>query len=159
MSLEVIAAASYLVITLNRRKRRKKPRWWRRELYVNSEEVQNVFFNKLLADDEALFKNFTRMSKEDFDFLLEKVSPIIRKCDTNFRDAIPTYVRLLLTLRYLASGDTYSSLKYLFRISEPSISRIIPEVCKTLVNVLHDFVKVRTTFIISTLIFIVTKNS
>lgn len=142
MSLQTVAAAAYLVIALNRKRKRTKPRWWRRELYVGGQEARNDFYNKLIADDEALFRNFTRMSREDFEYLLEKISPIVRKSDTNFREAIPAHVRLLVTLRYLATGDSYPSLMYLFRISEPSISRIIPEVCRALTDVLHDFVKV-----------------
>lgn len=142
MSLQTIAAAAYLVIAINRKKKRRKHRWWRRELYVDGQETRNNLYNKLLADDEALFLNFTRMSKEDFEYLLEKVSPIIKKDDTNFREVISPRVRLLVTLRYLATGDSYPSLMYLFRISEPSISRIIPEVCRALIDILHDFVRV-----------------
>ncbi|CAH1990031.1 unnamed protein product [Acanthoscelides obtectus] len=145
MSLQTVAAAAYLVIALNRKKKRRKPRWWRRQLYVGGQEAQNDSLNKLIADDQALFRNFTRMSQEDFEYLLEKISPIIRKSDTNFREAIPTRIRLLVTLRYLATGDSYASLMYLFRISVPSISRIIPEVCKALIDVLHDFVRIPDT--------------
>ena len=152
MSLQTVAAAAYLVIALNRKKRRK-PRWWRRELYVDGKEIQCNLYNKLVADDEALFRNFTRMSKEDLQYLFEKISPIIRKCDTNFREAIPPRVRLLVTLRYLATGDSYASLMYLFRISEPSISRIIPEVCRALMDVLHDSVKVSKNMNILNLFF------
>ncbi|KAG8230317.1 hypothetical protein J437_LFUL000587 [Ladona fulva] len=130
MSLDAVAAAAYLIIASNKRRKRRKQRWWRRELFVGAQESRNEFFEKLVAEDEALFKNFTRISKEDFGYLLGKVTPIIRKTDTNYRDAIPADVRLLLTLRYLATGDSYPSLMYLFRISEPSISRIIPEACR-----------------------------
>lgn len=141
MSLQIVAAAAYLVIAMNRKKR-KKPRWWRRQLYVDGQNIQCNLYNKLISDDEVLFRNFTRISKEDFEYLLEKISPAIKRYDTNFREAIPPRVRLLVTLRYLATGDSYPSLMYLFRISEPSISRIIPDVCKALIDVLHDFVRV-----------------
>jgi len=70
MSLQAVVAAAYLVIALNRKKKRRKPRWWKRELYVGSQETQNNFYIKLIADDQALFRNFTRMSKDDFEYLL-----------------------------------------------------------------------------------------
>lgn len=147
MSLETVAAAAYLIISAEDRKR-KRPRYWRRNIYVDGQEIQYNFYNKLVADDDILFRNFTRMSKEDFQYLLEKISPMINKSDTNFREAITPRVRLLVTLRYLATGDSYPSLMYLFRISEPSISRIIPEVCRALMVVLQDFVRVSKNIII-----------
>nr|CAI5856503.1 unnamed protein product [Callosobruchus analis] len=52
------------------------------------------------------------MSLHGFNYRLEKVSPIISKCDTNFRDAMPAKVRLLLTLRFLANRDSYESLNF-----------------------------------------------
>ncbi|XP_055307884.1 putative nuclease HARBI1 [Sitodiplosis mosellana] len=55
------------------------------------------------------------MSPQHFDILLEKVSPIIAKKDTTFRRPISPETRLTITLRYLASGDSYRSLMLLFR--------------------------------------------
>nr|CAH7757745.1 unnamed protein product [Callosobruchus chinensis] len=78
-----------------------------RQLYVDSRKAGNNFFNKLNADDEAPFRNFTRMSRKDLEYLLRKISPIVRKSDTNFREAIPPRVWLLVTLRYLATSDSY----------------------------------------------------
>lgn len=141
MSSEAVAAAAYLILANgNKRRKRKKPRWWIRDLFVKSSDNRKEFFEKLISS--SLFKNFTRMSRQDFDYLVEKVTPWVKKADTNCRDAIPVQVRVLLTLRYLATGDSYASLMYLFRISIPSICRIIPEVCRAFINVLRDFVKV-----------------
>lgn len=44
------------------------------------------------------------MTVDDFEFLLEKVTPLIAKKNTVMRDAIPAAERLALTLRYLATG-------------------------------------------------------
>jgi hypothetical protein len=51
-----------------------------------------------------------------------------------FRKPTPVQERLALTLHFLASGDSYISLQYLFKISKQSISSIIPEVCEALVE-------------------------
>lgn len=88
------------------------------------------------------FSNFCRMSCEDFEILLQKVSPLISKSDTNWRIAVPPKVRLALTLRFLATGDSYMSLQYLFKVSHQLISTIVYEVCKALIDVLKDEVKV-----------------
>ena len=64
--------------------------------------------------------------------------------NTFFREAIPPEVRLAVTLRFLASRDTYASLKYTFKISRQVTSRIIPEVCTAICEVLKEFMKVRS---------------
>ena len=65
----------------------------------------------LRAEDAATFKNFVRMSAESFDWLLEKVSPKIKKKDTNMRQAISAEKRLYITLRFLATGILYFYLR------------------------------------------------
>nr|CAH7743186.1 unnamed protein product [Callosobruchus chinensis] len=50
-------------------------------------------------------------------------------------------MRLAITLRFLATGDSYSSLMYLFRVSRPLICKIIPEVCACIIEALKEHVK------------------
>nr|CAI5865359.1 unnamed protein product [Callosobruchus analis] len=100
---------------------------------------------KMLLDGGWFFQNFTRMSSTDFEELLLMVGPIIRKINTNMREAIPEKVRLAICLRYLASGDSYRSLMYTFKISDSTISLIVPEVCNALNEVLKGYIKVPST--------------
>ena len=44
--------------------------------------------------------------------------------------------RLVLTLRFLASGESFHSLEYQSRVSRKTISCIIDETCKAIVTVL-----------------------
>jgi hypothetical protein len=67
----------------------------------------------------------------------------ISKKDTAFREAISIQESLALTLRLLASGDSYVSLQYVFKSSKQAISSIVPEACKSLVEKLNGFVQVR----------------
>lgn len=76
------------------------------------------------------------MSPERMDHLLSMVGPLISKRDTNFRKAIPAQERLMLTLRFLASGDSQISLTYLFRMGKKTVSRIIGETCIAIHSVL-----------------------
>jgi len=72
-------------------------------------------------EDGMGFSNFTRMTPSDFEELLQMVGGKISKCDTRFRETIPASIRLAVTLRFLASGESFTSLMYTFRISEQSI--------------------------------------
>ncbi|XP_058177768.1 putative nuclease HARBI1 [Anopheles ziemanni] len=65
--------------------------------------------------------------------------------DTNMRSAITPRERLLITLRFLAAGETYTSLQYLFRVSKSSISKVVPEVCDAIMEALHDYIKLPST--------------
>ena len=64
----------------------------------------------------------------------------ISKKDAAFRKAISVQERLAMTLRFLASGDSYVSLQYLFKISKQAISCIVPEVCEAVVEKLKDYI-------------------
>ncbi|KYN07641.1 Putative nuclease HARBI1, partial [Cyphomyrmex costatus] len=80
------------------------------------------------------FKNFMRMSASNFEYLITLIGPKVQKKDTHFREAICVQERLALTLRFLISGDSYTSMQYYFKISKQSISFIVPEVCEALVH-------------------------
>lgn len=97
---------------------------------------------KKLAEPSGEFENFIRMSSSDFTYLVRKISPLVAEQDTTFRESIPVKIRLAITLRFLATGDSYRSLPYLFKVSSQIISRIIPEVCQALIEVLKVMVKV-----------------
>ena len=114
-----ICAVSIVILSeIEKRRHRKKRRMWESSFLKGRNYVQ--LLENLKADETGLFKNFNRMSS-DFDFLLNKIEDKVSRVDTNYRDSIPASVRLALTLRFLATGDSYASLMYLFRISKPSI--------------------------------------
>ncbi|XP_050506192.1 uncharacterized protein LOC126884296 [Diabrotica virgifera virgifera] len=142
------AAAAYIVLSAKKKKRKHKC-WVKPSLCDRSEYGGMHLLNVLKKDDVYIgnnknngsVKNFLRMSSTDFEWLLCQIAPKIQKEDTNYRQAISPMERLLLTLRFLATGDSYHSLMYLFKISVSSISRIIPEVCKVIAEVLKDKLK------------------
>ncbi|RVE45037.1 hypothetical protein evm_010316 [Chilo suppressalis] len=91
------------------------------------------------------YKNFCRMAPEDFDHLLSLIGDKIRKSNTNFRDSIPAYDKLAVTLRFLATGDSYESLMYFSKISKSSIYNDISEVCVAINEALQDYAKTPST--------------
>ncbi|XP_011870842.1 PREDICTED: uncharacterized protein LOC105563674, partial [Vollenhovia emeryi] len=75
------------------------------------------------------------MSRTQFEELLVLIAPKIKK-DSVIRVPIEPAQRLLLTLRYLASGDSMMSLKYQYYIAQPTISTIVAETCNALWTIL-----------------------
>lgn len=137
-----LAIITVFAITKKIEKRRKR-RWWVRELFRQRIQYGNRLIRDMTVDkvDETI-KNFTRMSMEDFESLESLVGPQIVKMDTFMREAITVRERLAITLRFLATGDSYTSLQYLFRVSKSAISLIIPEVCDAITTSLDEYVKV-----------------
>lgn len=86
-----------------------------------------------------MFYNYCRMPTEMFEQLLSIVGPFLNK-QIVVRNSIPARTRLLVCLRYLASGDSMASISYAFRIGTSTVSKIINETCNILWNSLHDSV-------------------
>uniref|UniRef100_A0A8C5MGS5 DDE Tnp4 domain-containing protein n=1 Tax=Leptobrachium leishanense TaxID=445787 RepID=A0A8C5MGS5_9ANUR len=80
------------------------------------------------------------MSIKSFDELLDLMSPTLQRQDTFMRESIAPVERLLITLRYLATGQSLVSLHYAFMIGKSTASNIIRETCCALWDILHDVV-------------------
>ncbi|XP_074030781.1 uncharacterized protein [Leptinotarsa decemlineata] len=153
-----VAAAAIIIAVAGSqqdRRRRRPRRFWVRPSLVRSRKKYSTeeFMKDLLLNDvddlnleyrcDVGFRNFFRMSNSDFENILRKIAPVIIKQDTKFRPAISVSDRLTITLRFLATGDSYVSLGHLFKISKQAISAdIVPEVCDALTVALRDYVKV-----------------
>jgi hypothetical protein len=89
---------------------------------------------KELHDEDPLsYKNFLRLEPDMFQEILLRIGPKIQK-DTFFRRALDPGMKLAITLRYLATGDSYKSLVYGFRVASNTISILIPEVCEAIIE-------------------------
>jgi len=84
------------------------------------------------------------MTEFQFEYLLSRVTNIISKSNTNMRQAISAKTKLEVTLRYLATSDSFKSLEFLFRVPKNTISKFIPETCEAIYNELAEFIQVST---------------
>ncbi|KAF9411120.1 hypothetical protein HW555_009982 [Spodoptera exigua] len=57
-------------------------------------------------------------------------------------DSISAKQRLVVTLRFLATGNSYQDLKYSSLISQPMLSIIIPETCSAIYTCLEHYIKI-----------------
>lgn len=75
-------------------------------------------------------------------FTLLKVENKIIKCDTIMRNALSPKLKLEITLRDLATGDSYKSLHYLYRVSVSAICRFLPDVFEAIYEGLKEYIQV-----------------
>jgi len=96
--LAIIVALSNII---EKGKKHKRKRFWISELCQNRQDF-GAFYNvyPIILNDPTMFRNYCRMSKEQFEDLLILIAPIIIKQDA-IRTPISPEERLLLTLRYL----------------------------------------------------------
>ena len=72
------------------------------------------------------------MDVPHFDEIVRTFSPLLHKKDTNLRECIKPEEMCCVALRYLASGESFRSLEYQFRISKKAIAYIVQEVCRAI---------------------------
>ncbi|KAJ8353296.1 hypothetical protein SKAU_G00208630 [Synaphobranchus kaupii] len=128
-------------------KRQKKQFWVRSWLLKRQEKgCFHTLLDELHHEDPTHYRSWLRLDEDCFKQLLDMVTPLIKREDTVMREAISPAERLAVTLRYLATGETFSSLSYSFRISRQAISEIVLEVCKAIYTVLKgNFLKIPST--------------
>lgn len=94
----------------------------------------DTLMDELYAENPDLYRNYTRMDRDVFDNIVEKVTPMIEKKTTRWRKSIDPSTRVAITLRFLATGDSYKSLHYAFRVAHNTISGIVPDTCKAIIT-------------------------
>jgi hypothetical protein len=57
------------------------------------------------------YENFTRIAPPDFEFLINLIVPKIAEKDTTYRATVPVEERLAVALRFMTTGDSYTSLQ------------------------------------------------
>ena len=125
------------------KQQRRRVNWVR--LWIARREQRGAYHllvRELALEDEAAYRDFFRMTKSQFRALVDRIARHIAKKDTVMRSSIKADERLAVTLRYLATGETFKSLEYNFRISRTTISYIVFECCSVLFKTLApEFLK------------------
>jgi hypothetical protein len=121
----------------------RKRKFWVRPIFNAETRLQqgasDNLVKEMMAEDIEKYVDYFRMPHQLFEALLALVGPIIDK-QYVIREPISPNIRLQITLRYLASGDSMKSLSYAFRVGHDTISKIISETCEAIWNCLKDSV-------------------
>ena len=117
-------------------KRRKKRRsvWVRKWLQRRPKLGQYTkLMKELKKEDTKAFRNFLRLDYETFHEILQRIEGRITKTPNNYRTPLSAGIKLAITMRYLATGDSYHSLMYGFRVAHNTISKVIIQVCEAII--------------------------
>ncbi len=118
----------------NKRERRRR-RWWVKPWLLRRQTIGHYdrLMQELMNECQGDFKAFLRMEPDMFREILERVTPRISK-NTHRRPPLEAGLKLAITLRFLATGETYHSLAFSFRVAHNTISMFIPQVCAAIVR-------------------------
>lgn len=117
-------------------------RWWKRGrtrewIKRRNERGMLKLVEELRVEDTAAYKEMLRMNFETFQEILTAIGPEITKHQVvGGHRVISPAARLTLTLRFLATGETFRSLHFQFRMGKSTISYIVREVCQEIYLVL-----------------------
>ena len=114
--------------------------------WIRRRKERGYFTNiiqEFIVEDRHGFREMFRMDVGDFKFILSKISDLISpKERLGGTRPIESEKRLALTLRYLATGESFQSLSFQYRILMSAISYIVKGCCKAVVERLTpDFIK------------------
>ena len=87
---------------------------------------------ELYATDIPGFTNFMRMTSEFFEMIKTRLEPCLARQATNYRTPISVGEMLALTIRYLATGESHTSLSCQFRVGRSTIYKFLPQVCRAI---------------------------
>ncbi|XP_054648873.1 putative nuclease HARBI1 [Dunckerocampus dactyliophorus] len=73
-----------------------------------------------------------------FDKVVQSLTPRLTKQDTNYRASLETGLKVAITLRHLASGNTYRNMQYAWRVPYNTISVVVKEVVKAIIEEYTD---------------------
>lgn len=121
--------------------RRRTPRKvWVREWLARRQEFGQYdrLLTELHKEDQRGYKNYLRITPDLFQEMVEKLTPRLQKQSTFMREPLQVGLKLAATLRFLATGNSYPSLQFSFRVEASTICKFIPKVCQAIIAVYKD---------------------
>ncbi|CAG2247311.1 unnamed protein product [Mytilus edulis] len=127
------------------RSRRKRTKYTRSILAQRRRQGDYANLVQEMRLDPEYHILYFRMSREHFEKLARKVCPLLERPRTHLYPISATE-RLAMTLRYLASGDSQTSIALAYRVSKSTVCNAISEVCNAIWRSLNtEYLKAPTT--------------
>ena len=110
-------------------KRRRTPQNpWGMPRILQREEI----LADLIQIDIPGYQNFVRMPPVFFYLMEECIHHCIKKEVISFRKPLELQLKLAITLRHLATGETYTSLQYHWLVCRTTICKFVPVVSQAI---------------------------
>ena len=117
-----------------RQRPRRRHNMWVRPWLLQREE--RGAYHNIMADVYATdipgFTNYMRMTPEFFETIKTRLEPCVARQTTNHIAPISVGEKLALAIRYLATGESYTSFSCQFRVGRSIISKFLPDVCRAI---------------------------
>ncbi|XP_068082944.1 uncharacterized protein [Anabrus simplex] len=114
---------------------RPSRRFWVHQM-LTKRKGEGEFFTLFpeLVDDESKFYQYFRMSHYDFMRLLGFIEADIQQMNTSFRECITPAEKLAVCLRFLATGDSFRTIAFSYRLGHSTVHAIVRQVCQAIIN-------------------------
>ena len=89
-------------------------------------------------DDPMVYRNFIQILPELYQELEQRITAEFQRDKTLMRDPVSPGVKLTVTLSHLTTGDSYTTLQYVFRVASLTIEKFVPEVCDAITRAYRD---------------------
>ncbi|XP_039665752.1 protein ANTAGONIST OF LIKE HETEROCHROMATIN PROTEIN 1-like isoform X2 [Perca fluviatilis] len=108
-----------------------------RHVWVRNRTPGHNFWAQAQTFDQDEWKAQFRVSRDTFDYLLDRIGPAIRRRRTNYRAPIEPRRRLAITLWWLARSGEYRSIAGLFGVGIATVCVIVRQVTWAIVERLY----------------------
>ena len=135
-----------LPVIRKRRHRLYKFRPWLTREELEEEGQYSRPMPRLHLDDLMAHRNFIQMPPELYQEMEQRITVEFQRDRTLMRDPVSPGVKLAVTLRHLATGDSYTTLRYAFRVASSTIEKFVPKVCDA-ITLPEDWLQVESVFL------------
>ena len=129
-----VLALGYAYIKARRTRRERRRRYWVHPILKNrtTQGAWNTCMSEMREHFPDKHRQTFRMDTECFAEILTAIRDRITKKDTFFRKAISAEQRLAVTLYYLSTGDSFSTVALLFRLGTSTVRELVFATCEAI---------------------------
>uniref|UniRef100_A0A9J7XNE0 DDE Tnp4 domain-containing protein n=1 Tax=Cyprinus carpio carpio TaxID=630221 RepID=A0A9J7XNE0_CYPCA len=133
------------------RRRRRRSVWVHDILQARQQLGEYHRLVQELRLDDGRFQRYFRLDRDQFDNLLSKVGPRIVRQDTSYLRTIELAEHLAICLQFLATGDSFRTIAFSYRVGVSTVAGIVGEVARAiwdaLVRCTEDWRSIATDFL------------